>query len=141
MELNIRAGKRILYKQNGQWEVGELASGRSRLNDQGLYVPVWPYNILKQIHSTEHNEEMPNPLQVNINDVFLDAWPVENYWRDYKDVFMTKKEYLKFIESEEFMRSIEQAYVSDGEYYYYPISKYNKTWIEKQPFDYVVRMA
>ena len=52
---------------------------------------------------------------------------------------MTKEEYIEFLESDEFERTIEQAWVSDGEYYYYPVSKYSASWILKQPFDYVVR--
>ena len=52
---------------------------------------------------------------------------------------MNKEQYIQWIESEEFERNLEHAYVSDGEYVYYPVSKYNKTWIEKQPFEFIVR--
>jgi len=134
MELDIHEGKRVLYKHNGQWEVGELTEAHNtKLTNKGLYLSIIPKEFIGQDALYLHDAE--------INDIFLDAWPVEDYWHDYKDIFMTKEEYIKFIESEDFVKASEQAYVSDGEYYYYPISKYTKNWIEKQPFDYVVRMA
>ena len=52
---------------------------------------------------------------------------------------MTKDEYIEYIQSDTFDRKLETGYVSDGEYYYYPIGSYNKTWLMKQPFDYIVR--
>jgi hypothetical protein len=134
MELDIHEGKRVLYKHNGQWEVGELTEAHNtKLTNKGLYLSIIPKEFIGQDASYLHDAE--------INDIFLDATPIEDYWRDYKDIFMTKEEYIKFIESEDFVKASEQAYVSDGEYYYYPISKYNKNWIEKQPFEYVVRMV
>lgn len=132
MELDIHAGKRILYKQNGQWEVGELTEAHNTyLNDKGLFFSIKPIK----------NKSTPPLIQhdIEINDIFLDSHPVEDYWREYKDIFMTKEEYIDFIEGEDFIKSIENAFVSDGEYYYYPVSKYTKNWIEKQPFDYIVR--
>ena len=54
---------------------------------------------------------------------------------------ITKEEYIKIIQSEDFGKNLEHAWVSDGSYIYYPISTYNKTWIEKQPFNYVMRGA
>lgn len=134
MELDIHEGKRVLYKHNGQWEVGELTEAHNtKLTNKGLYLSVIPKEFIGQDALYLHDAE--------INDIFLDATPVEDYWRDYKDIFMTKEDYLTFIESEDFVKASEQAYVSDGEYYYYPISRYTKNWIEKQPFEYVVRMA
>jgi hypothetical protein len=134
MELDIHEGKRVLYKHNGQWEVGELTEAHNtKLTNKGLYLSIIPKEFIGQDALYLHDAE--------INDIFLDATPVEDYWRDYKDIFMTKEDYLTFIESEDFVKASEQAYVSDGEYYYYPISKYTKNWIEKQPFEYVVRMA
>ena len=52
---------------------------------------------------------------------------------------MTKEDYINFIKSEEFERAQENAYFTDGEYIYYPVSKFSKSWIEKQPFNYIVR--
>ena len=46
---------------------------------------------------------------------------------------------IKLTEEEDFDRQRENAYVTDGEYMYYPVSKFSKSWIEKQPFDYIVR--
>jgi len=134
MELDIHEGKRVLYRHNGQWNVGELTEAHmTKLTKDGLYLSIIPKESI--------GKEKPILHDAEFNDLFLDAKPIEDYWRDYKDIFMTKEEYIKFIESENFVKTAEHAYVSDGEYYYYPISKYNKTWIEKQPFDYVVRMG
>ena len=52
---------------------------------------------------------------------------------------MTKEDYIIFTESEDFERARENAYFTDGEYVYYPVSKFSKSCIEKQPFEYVVR--
>ena len=129
MNLKIYADMRVLYKHNNQWNVGTLENSSAHtLNEKGLFLRIIPKGETEVVHLAE------------INDIFLDAQPVEEFWKDYKDIFMTKEEYLAFIESEDFSKAIEQSYVSDGEYYYYPISRYNKAWIEKQPFDYVVRM-
>ena len=56
-----------------------------------------------------------------------------------RDSLITKEEYIGITQDEDFHRSTEVAWVSDGEYYYYPISKFNETWIMKQPFKYVLR--
>lgn len=122
MEFDIHAGKRVLYKVNGHWNVGQLEAGAAVLDKNGLYLPI----VNRQDY-------------VNINDIFFDAVPVNDYIKDYKEYFMTREEYIQFIESEDFVKNIENAYVSDGEYMYYPVSKYNKNWIEKQPFKYIVR--
>ena len=53
--------------------------------------------------------------------------------------FEDNRDYIKFIESDEFDKRLENACVSDGEYGYYPVSKYSRQWLEKQPFDYIVR--
>ena len=41
--------------------------------------------------------------------------------------------------SDDFERALEEAWVSDGEYYYYPVSTYTEKWIDKQPFTYIMR--
>ena len=132
MELNIHAGQRVLYKQNGQWRVGELAQANAFV-DKGLFLPVIPQENFYT--SAEYT-------MVEINDIFFDAKPVEDFWKDYSDIFMSKEEYIKIIEcdDENFVKALEQAYVSDGEYYYYKINKFNRAWLTKQPFDYVVRL-
>ena len=130
MDFNIRAGMRVLYKHgNSNWMVGTIHNGNAEINEQGLWIPIVPIGATweDEIHYAE------------INQIFLDAFPIEDWLKDYSEYFMTKEEYIKFIESDEFDRRLENAFVSDGEYGYYPIGKYNKNWIEKQPFKYVVR--
>ena len=127
MNLNIYAGKRVLYKQNGQWMVGTLEeSDGLSLTPEGLFLQVLSINT-------------PNTHSVEINDIFLDAIPLDDWMKQYKEYFMTKEEYIQFIESDEFEKALEHSYVSDGEYIYYPVSKYTKNWLEKQPFDYIIR--
>jgi len=129
MDFNIRAGMRVLYKQgNSNWLVGNLMEGNAEINNVGLFLPIAPIGINpdEEYHWAE------------INNIFLEAQPVEDWMKQYHNL-MTKEEYIAFIESDNFERAIEQAWVSDGEYYYYPVSKYSATWILKQPFDYIVR--
>ena len=128
MELNIRAGMRVLYKENNQWHVGETAVGIAHIALNGLFIPIIP---IPQEDDEQVNKE--------INEIFFDAFLLEDWIKDYPKYFMTKEDYIKFIESDEFDKRLENACVSDGEYGYYPVSKYNKTWIEKQPFDYIIR--
>ena len=138
MKLDIYAGKRVLYKHQNQWHIGELSSDmHPEINEKGLYLFIVPYEYIGLT-----GEDVPFTHDAEINDIFLDAKPVEDYWKDYKNIFMTKEEYLNFIENDEdFIKALEQAYVSDGEYYYYPITKFSRAWIEKQPFKYVVRLG
>lgn len=140
MNLNIHAGMRVLYKKNNSnWMIGELGYGNACINKNGLYLPVFDQSEFKKIHSMEWDWDEAEQVLTNINYIFFDAIKLEDWIKDYHQYFMTKEEYIKFIESEEFDKRTENAYVSDGEYRYYPVSKYNKAWIEKQPFDYVVR--
>lgn len=131
MELNIRAGMRVLYKNgNSGWLIGTLQETKAaEVNEQGVWLPVVPkgMNAEEEIHWAE------------INNIFLEAFPLNDWVKDYPQYFMTKEDYIKFIESDDFDRQLENAWMSDGEYGYYPISKFSKNWIEKQPFDYIVR--
>lgn len=128
MELKIRAGMRVLYKHNGQWNVGELAQANAYV-DNGLFLPVIKKENLYT--STDY-------IMIEINDLFLESKPVEDWMSQY-GYLMPKNEYIEFISSEEFDKNIEHAYVSDGEYYYYNVNKYSEQWLNKQPFDYIVR--
>lgn len=130
MDLNIHAGQRVLYKHNGQWAVGTLEeSDMHSLTGVGLFLRIIPKGQTNVIHIAE------------INDIFLDAQPVEDWMKQYNQC-MTKEKYIEIVENDEnFVKALEQAYISDGEYYYYPITKFNRSWIEKQPFDYVVRFT
>lgn len=131
MALDIYAGKHVLYKNgNSGWLVGTLQkTAVAEVNEQGVWLPILSKSVENEIHWAE------------INNIFLEAKPLDSYLKDYDDIFMPKEEYIKIVErdDENFVKALEQAYVSDGEYYYYPITKFNRTWIEKQPFDYVVR--
>jgi len=131
MTLDIYAGKHVLYKNgNSGWLVGTLQETKSaEVNEQGVWLPVIPKgaDAEKEIHWAE------------INNIFLEACPLDDWVKDYPQYYMTKEEYLNFIESEDFERARENAYFTDGEYIYYPVSKFSKNWIEKQPFEYIVR--
>ena len=131
MALDIYAGKHVLYKNgNSGWLVGTLQKTKvAEVNEQGVWLPVIPKGMdaEEEIHWAE------------INNLFLEAFPLNDWVKDYPQYFMTKEDYIKFIGSDDFDRQLENAWVSDGEYGYYPISKFSKSWIEKQPFDYIVR--
>jgi len=131
MNLRIRAGKRILYKQgNSNWLIGDIAHGTAEVNELGLYIPVVPKGKTPE-------EEIDF---VEIDQTYIDAEPLDVRYKEYSDLFMTKEDYIKLIEGdEEFRAAVEHAYVSDGEYIYYRLTKFNRQYIEKQPFDYVVR--
>ena len=130
MDFNIRAGMRVLYKQgNSNWMIGTTALAGAELNNIGLYIPIVPLG--KTAEEELHYSE--------VNQIFWDAFPLENWVKDYSKYFMTKEDYIKFIESDEFDKRLENACVSDGEYGYYPVSKYSRQWLEKQPFEYIVR--
>lgn len=132
MELDIRAGKRILYKLNGKWNIGKLTNLMApNLTEKGLFVFVIPKDYMDA-------EKVPYLHDAEINDIFLESKPVEDWMRQY-GYLMTKDEYIEHIQSEDFDHKLETGYVSDGEYYYYPVGSYNKTWLMKQPFDYIVR--
>ena len=129
MALDIYAGKHVLYKNgNSGWLVGTLPETHAaEINEQGVWLPVLPKDNKDEVHWAE------------INNIFLESIPLDDWVKDYKEYFMTKEEYANFVESEEFDKAIENAYVSDGEYYYYPVSKFSENWIMKQPFDYILR--
>ena len=132
MDLKIHNGMRVLYKHNGQWCVGKLTNQESPvLTEKGLFVFVIPKNYMDA-------KEIPYLHDVEINDLFLEAIPVEDWMAQY-GYLMPKEDYINFIKSEEFDKNIEHAYVSDGEYYYYNVNKYSEQWLNKQPFDFIVR--
>lgn len=129
MKINIHADQRVLYKNgNSGWLIGNIIKGTAEINSLGLFLPIVPLD--KKPEDEIHWAE--------INDVYLEAEPVEEWMRTYGYI-MTKEEYMDFVESEDFERSTESSYVSDGEYYYYPVSKFTRNWLMKQPFDYIVR--
>jgi len=138
MERNIHAGMRVLYKtNNSNWLIGELCSGSAIINENGLFLPILPKELFTQIKKYTWDE--PEIPKIDITDIFFDGFEIDEYIKDYKEYFMTKEEYIAFIQGDNFDRQLENAYVSDGEYGYYPVSRYTKNWIEKQPFDYIYR--
>lgn len=134
MKIDIHAGKRVLYKHNGQWQVGVLSVRPPKITNKGLYLFIVPKEYMEL-----KDEDTPFVHDAEINEIFLDAQLVEDWMKDY--LLMPKEDYIKIIENddEKFVKALEQVYVSDGEYYYYPVTKFNRAWIEKQPFDYVIK--
>lgn len=130
--INIHAGQRVLYKHNGQWNVGKLSNQMPpELTEKGLFVFVIPKDYMDA-------EEVPYLHDAEINNLYLDAKPVEDWMAEYHQL-ITMDEYVEFVNSEDFDKNAEDAYVSDGEYYYYSINKFTESWLRKQPFAYVVR--
>ena len=130
MDINIRAGQRVLYKDgNSSWMVGIIDNGKAEVNEQGLFIPIIPLQF-----SYMDREDIPYVQYVEVNELFLEAQPVEEWMNRF-----TKEEYIKFIQEENFERALENAWVSDGEYYYYPVSTYTEKWLNKQPFNYIIR--
>lgn len=134
METKIRAGQRILYKDgNSGWLVGIVDRGNAEINEQGVWIPIIP---LRFTHM--EREDIPYIQYAEMNTIFTEGQPVDEWM---KSALLTKKDYIKIIESEDFERALENAWVSDGEYYYYPVSTYTEKWINKQPFNYILRSA
>lgn len=132
METRIRAGQRVLYKDgNSSWLVGIVDTGDAEVNTQGVWIPIIPLRF-----STMAREDVPYIQYAELNTIFTEGKPVEDWM---KSALLTKENYIKVIESEDFERALENAWVSDGEYYYYPVSTYTEKWINKQPFSYVLR--
>ena len=132
MEINIHAGQRILYKDGKSgWQVGIINNGNAEVNEQGLWIPIIPLRFIDM-----KKEDIPYIQWAEINNIFTDGAPIEDWM---KSSLMSKDNYIKLIQDEEFEHQFENAWVSDGEYYYYPVSKYTENWLMKQPFNYILR--
>ena len=132
METKIRAGQRVLYKDgNSGWLVGIVDTGNAEVNEQGVWIPIIPLRFTDMAR-----EDVPYIQYAELNTIFTEGQPVDDWM---KSSLLTKEDYIKIIESEDFERAIENAWVSDGEYYYYPVSTYTEKWINKQPFNYILR--
>lgn len=130
--INIHAGQRVLYKHNGQWNVGKLTNQMPpELIEKGLFVFVIPKDYMDA-------EEVPYLHDAEINNLYLDAKPVEDWMVEYNQL-IAMNDYIDIVNDEDFDKNAENAYVSDGEYYYYSINKFTEQWLKKQPFAYVVR--
>ena len=130
METNIRAGQRVLYKDGGSsWLVGIVDRGNAEVNEQGVWIPIIPLQFTSMAR-----EDVPYIQHAEIGNLFTDSHPVEEWMNKF-----TKEEYIQFMKEDGFEKAIESAWVSDGEYYYYPVSTYTEKWINKQPFNYIIR--
>ena len=131
MEFDIHAGKRVLYKNgNSNWLTGIVCEAENaEVNEKGIWVPIAPIdpNLEGEVHWAE------------IHNIFCDTVPLDSWMTNYPEYYMTKEQYIQFMNSEEFDRRLENAYFSDGQYVYYPVSKFSESWIMKQPFDYIAR--
>ena len=132
MELGIYAGKRVLYKDgNSGWLVGIVKQGNAEVNEKGVWVQIIPLRFID-----EKEEDIPYVQWAEINTLYTESQPLENWMMTS---LFPKEEYIKIIEDDEFEKNLESAWVSDGEYYYYPVNKFSESWIRKQPFNYILR--
>jgi len=122
MDINLRAGQRVLYKKNGSWKVGILPPGNLSLTTEGVFA-----NVLDK--NDQHVEK-----NVNVNSLYINSFELDEWMKD-PDYCMPKQEFIDLLKSETVI--IDKAYVSDGEYAYYPVNTFRDTWINKQPFDYI----
>ena len=137
MDNKIYAGMRVLYKHNNSnWLVGETAIGTGVLNQNGLFIPISSKEEIEKAYTEGYTWDQLDTILININDVFFDAIKLEDWM---KDNLVRKEDYVKIIQQEDFEKNLENAWFSDGEYYYYPVSKFSESWIMRQPFDYVIR--
>ena len=125
MDINLHAGQRVLYKKNGNWRVGTLPPGTMNLTTEGLFANV--YDI-----QDKHFEK-----NINVNNLYLNSFELDE-WTKHSEYCMTKKDFIEYMHSDEFLQGAYTAYVSDGEYLYYPVNKLTENWINKQPFEYIV---
>ena len=130
MDNKIHAGQRILYKdRNSGWLVGIIDHGSAEVNEQGVWLPVVPIQFTHM-----EREDVPYIQYAELSTLFTEGQPLESWMQP-----MNKSEYIKVIQSEDFEKALENAWVSDGEYYYYPVSTYTEKWLNKQPFEYILR--
>ena len=124
MDINLRAGQRVLYKKNGVWQVGILQPGNANLTSEGLFANVFDIN-------DQHLEK-----NLNVNSLYLNGFELEDWMKDPSyDMLLTKEQVIEKLNTESIV--IEKAYVSDGEYAYYPVNTFRANWINKQPFEYI----
>lgn len=132
METKIRAGQRVLYKDgNSGWLVGIVDTGNAEINEQGLWIPIIPLRFADMAR-----EDVPYIQYAEMSTLFTEGQPLESWMQP---TLLDKADYIKIINDEEFERALESAWVSDGEYYYYPVSTFTEKWINKQPFSYILR--
>lgn len=132
----IKTGLRILYKDgNSPWKVGIVDHGNAEINEQGVWIPIVPIEF-----TSMDREDVPYIQYAEVNNIFTDAQPLQQWVKKEKDYYMTKEDYIENVtKAEDFDKKTEIAYFTDGEYIYYPVSRFIASWIMKQPFTHIVR--
>ena len=137
MKIDLYAGKHVLYKKgNSNWMVGVIDHSPAEVKEDG----VW-FSIIPQEFTNLDPMDVPYVHHAELNSIYTEGFKIDPWTKENSEYFMSKAQYLEFIKDERFESKYENAYVSDGEYGYYPISNFSKVWLEKQPFDYIVRDA
>lgn len=135
MKSELKAGHRILYKDhNSSWMVGIVDYGEATVDDKGVWIPIIPQEFFHL-----NPDDVPYVHYAELNNIFTDVVKYDEWLKDYPENFMTKEKYIEFIESDDFDKRLEEAFFADDEYAYYPVTTYTRSWIEKQPFKYIVR--
>ena len=87
MKIDIHVGKRVAFKSNNNgWLTGEIYNEKAGLSFEGLYIPIKPIG-------KEYEDQL---YWVEVNDIYLEAEPVEDWMRQY-GCLMTKEEYMTVI--------------------------------------------
>mgnify|MGYP006896808322 CR=1 FL=1 len=84
MEIDIHAGKRVLYKNgNSGWLIGNIMEGDAHITPLGIFIPIIPKDIdpSEEYHWCEINQIYTNAVKV-----------AEDWIKDYKQYYMTKEE-------------------------------------------------
>lgn len=115
----IYMGMRVLFKNGHGWEVGELQS--AALTDELTF----------SIIDVEGKEVK----WITADNIFFNARYLEGWEKDY---LYTKESFILGIKAEQFTQNMRSAWMSDGEYVYYSVARWNENWINKQPFKYVL---
>ena len=117
---DIYRGMRVLFKNGHGWQIGELDT--AELNNSGFYFSV------VDINGETHND-------IEADNIFFNSRFLESWEQDY---LYTKEEFILGIKEEQFSAATHGAWMSDGEYAYYSVGRWNENWINKQPLQYVL---
>ena len=122
MEFNVYRGQRVLYKDRGGWTPATLEW--ASLRPEGLFFDV----------RNDNETRIPDlrPDQLFTNGKELDEWMKDD------DVCIEKEKFAQMIEEGEIVDCDGDAFMSDGDYYYYSVPRLNANWVRKQPLKYVV---
>lgn len=117
----IYRGMRVLFKEGHGWEVGELNA--AELGEFELTFSV------VDIDGNEHKNIQAD--KIFFNSRYLELWEQQN-------CLYTKEEFILCIKAEQLSAATHNAWMSDGEYVYYSVGRWNENWINKQPLEYVL---